>query len=226
MFHALQDFLTFSFEPSAQVSNMRKEIIGIIFFFLVVLTLISLLSYSPHDPSIHSVTSSKHIKNFFGLFGAHFAGILVGLFGLGAFWFPLILLFASIHFFGGHSAKSMAPTLFGGSLLVITTGSLFAIYGNNYSILGNEFSSGGIIVIPLKLFLVKFCNNAGAALILLFLWLIGIIMATGFSVMNFIKQCRQAAVAAADRIKTFCVNLSARKKKRKKSREEQEQFDD
>ncbi|MBL0701036.1 MAG: DNA translocase FtsK 4TM domain-containing protein [Desulfosarcina sp.] len=195
---------------------MRKEIIGIIFFFLVVLTLISLLSYSPHDPSIHHVTSSQHIKNFFGLFGAHFAGILVGLFGLGAFWFPLLLLLAGMHFFGGHSSKSMAPTFFGGSLLVITTGSLFAIYGNYYSILGNEFSSGGIIGIPLKLFLVKFCNNSGAALILIFLWLIGIIMATGFSMINFIKKCRQAAVSVAHRIKTFYINRPVRKKTKKK----------
>ncbi|MCD6273635.1 MAG: DNA translocase FtsK 4TM domain-containing protein [Deltaproteobacteria bacterium] len=195
---------------------MRKEIIGIIFFFLVLLTLISLFSYSPHDPSIHHATSSKQIENFFGLFGAHFAGILVGLFGLGAFWFPLILLFASIHFFGGHSAKSMAPTLFGGVLLVITTGSLFAIYGNYYSIFGSEFSSGGIIGIPLKLFLVKFCNNFGAALVLILLWLIGIIMSTGFSMINFIKQCRQAAVAVADRIKTFYVNRPVKREKKKK----------
>ena len=30
---------------------MRKEIVGIIFFFLVIFTLISLLSFSPEDPS-------------------------------------------------------------------------------------------------------------------------------------------------------------------------------
>ncbi|MBW2644333.1 MAG: DNA translocase FtsK 4TM domain-containing protein [Deltaproteobacteria bacterium] len=63
---------------------MRKEIVGILLFFLVVLTLISLLSYSPTDPSINNATSAGHIHNFFGLFGAHMAGILIGLFGLGA----------------------------------------------------------------------------------------------------------------------------------------------
>jgi S-DNA-T family DNA segregation ATPase FtsK/SpoIIIE len=195
---------------------MRKEIIGIIFFFLVVFTLISLLSYSPSDPSIHHVTSSKHIKNFFGLFGAHFAGILVGLFGLGAFLFPLILLFASLHFFGGHSVKTMASTLLGGALLVITTGSLFAIYGKSYSILGSEFSSGGIIGIALELFLVKFCNHSGAALILILFWLIGMIMATGFSIINFMKKCRQAIVAVAYRIKTFYVNRPVKREKKKR----------
>ncbi|MFO7972821.1 MAG: DNA translocase FtsK 4TM domain-containing protein, partial [Desulfobacterales bacterium] len=37
---------------------MRKEIIGISLFFLVIFTLISLLSYSPADPSINHATSS------------------------------------------------------------------------------------------------------------------------------------------------------------------------
>jgi len=195
---------------------MRKEIIGIILFFLVVLTLISLLSYSPHDPSINHVISSNHIENVFGLFGAYLAGIMVDLFGLGSFWFPFIILFASIHFLNGHSAKTMVPTLFGGFLLVITTGSLFAIYGNYYSILGNEFSSGGIIGIPLKIFLAKFCNNAGAALILILFWLIGIIMATGFSMMIFIKQCKQVIFALADIIKTFYLKNQTSRKERKK----------
>ncbi|MBL0732123.1 MAG: DNA translocase FtsK [Desulfosarcina sp.] len=195
---------------------MRKEIIGIILFFLVLLTLISLLSYSPHDPSIHHATSPNHIKNFFGLFGAHLAGILVGLFGLGAFWFPFIILFTSIHSLKGRSSKTMVPTLLGGSLLVITTGSLFAIYGNYYSILGSEFSSGGIIGIPLKIFLIKFCNNAGATLILILFWLIGIIMATGFSMINFIKQCRQAVIGVAGKIRTFYLTRRTTRKERKK----------
>jgi len=54
---------------------MRKEIIGISLFFLVILTLISLLSYSPADPSINHATSSDHIHNFFGLLGAQLAGL-------------------------------------------------------------------------------------------------------------------------------------------------------
>lgn len=182
---------------------MRKEIIGIIFFFLVVLTLISLLSYNPCDPSIHHAISSKHINNFFGVFGAHLAGILVGLFGLGAFWFPLLLLLSSINSFSSHSFKIIAHIFLGGLLLVLSTGSLFAIYSNDYSIFGNKFSAGGIFGIFLKSFMVKYCNNAGAGLIFILLWLIGIIIATGFSMMTFIKQCQHALIAAVAGIKIF-----------------------
>ena len=62
---------------------MRKEIIGIFLFFLVVFSLISLLSYSPTDPSINHVRGPGPIHNLFGWVGAHLAGMLIGLLGLG-----------------------------------------------------------------------------------------------------------------------------------------------
>src|SRR4030042_3736092 len=131
---------------------MRKEIAGIILFFFVVLTLISLLSYSPSDPSIHNATSAKQIHNLFGLFGAHLSGTLIGLFGLGAFWFPILFLLASLHFFGDHPRKAIILTVVGGVLLVVTTGSLLTFQKKEYVIFGQHFSSGGIVGMPLKSF--------------------------------------------------------------------------
>ena len=78
---------------------MRKEITGILLFFLVVFTLVSLLSYNPADPSINNAKTAGDVHNMFGVLGAQIAGILIGLFGLGAFWFPILLLLISIHFF-------------------------------------------------------------------------------------------------------------------------------
>ena len=84
---------------------MRKEIYGIILFFLVIFTLVSLLSFSPADPSINNARAAGQIHNLFGIFGAHVSGLLIGLFGLGAFWIPILLLLASIHFFGNHQKE-------------------------------------------------------------------------------------------------------------------------
>ncbi|MEE8398444.1 MAG: DNA translocase FtsK 4TM domain-containing protein, partial [Desulfobacterales bacterium] len=53
---------------------MRKEIIGIFLFFLVIFTLVSLLSYSPLDPSINHAVTSREAHNFFGVFGAYLSG--------------------------------------------------------------------------------------------------------------------------------------------------------
>ncbi len=195
---------------------MRKEIFGILLFFLVILTLISLLSYSPADPSIHNARTTSQIHNLFGLFGAHMSGLFIGFFGLGAFWIPILLLLISIHFFGNHPNRAIILTLTGGFLLIITTGSLLAIKQNHIIIFGSKFSSGGIIGIPLKSFLVKYSNASGGVIILTLTWIIGLIMATGFSLLRFIKRCWQAAVYSKDLISKLWVRLRERRQKIKK----------
>ncbi|MBU0769582.1 MAG: DNA translocase FtsK 4TM domain-containing protein, partial [Proteobacteria bacterium] len=197
---------------------MRREITGILLFFLVILTLISLLSYSPADPSINNARAAGHIHNFFGLFGAHLAGILIGLFGLGAFWIPILLLLTSIHIFGGHPGKAIILTIIGGIILMITTGSLLALKHNHIIILGSKFSSGGIVGIPLKSFLVKYSNVVGGAIILVLLWIIGLILATGFSLVRFAKRFWQTARFSADRLKTLFIKWREQRKKSKKEK--------
>jgi len=195
---------------------MRKEIVGVFLFFLVILTLLSLLSYSPTDPSIHNARAAGDVHNMFGVFGAHLAGILVGLFGLGAFWFPILLLLASIHFFGDHPGKAILLTMAGGILLIVTTGSLLSLQQNHYILFGSKFSSGGIVGIPLKSFLIKYTNATGGVLILSLFWLIGLILTTGFSLILTARHFRQAALFSADRVKTFYIKLRERRAKAKK----------
>jgi S-DNA-T family DNA segregation ATPase FtsK/SpoIIIE len=195
---------------------MRKEIIGIFLFFLVILTLVSLLSYSPADPSIHNAKAAGHIHNLFGLFGAHLSGILIGLFGLGAFWIPILLLITSIHFFGNHPDKAIILTIVGGILLVVTTGSLLALKQNHIIVFGTKFSSGGIIGIPLKSFLVKYSNVTGGTIILALLWLTGFILATGFSLIMLSKRCWKTIIFSVDRIQTLIVKWKEQWKKSRK----------
>ena len=205
---------------------MRKELIGIFLFFLVILTLISLMSYSPADPSIHNAKAAGDIHNLFGLFGAHLSGILVGLFGLGAFWFPILLLLASIQFFGNHPDKAIVLTIVGGILLVVTTGSLLALKQNHIIIFGTKFSSGGIIGIPLKSFLVKYSNVTGGTIILVLFWLTGFILATGFSLIMLSKRCWKTIIFSADRIHTLIIKWKEQwKKSRKHSKIKKEQVD-
>ncbi len=195
---------------------MRKEIIGIFCFFLVIFTLISLLSFSPDDPSIHNAKAAGEIHNLFGRLGAHLAGILIGLVGLGAFWIPLLLLLTSIHFFGDHPMKAKISTLIGGLLLVVTTGSLLALRQDAYLLFGNHFSAGGLIGIPLKSFLTQYTNFTGALIILVLLWIVGFILATGFSLIAFCLRCWEWITAIADRIKTLYLKGKERRERSKK----------
>ena len=122
---------------------MRKEIIGILLFFLLVFTLVSLLSFSPADPSVFNAGGLRKIHNLFGLFGAHLSAFLIGVFGLGAFWFPLLLLLTSIHILGGHSRAAVIGTVIGGLLLVLTTGALLSLRQHSYELFGNSFQPAG-----------------------------------------------------------------------------------
>jgi len=204
---------------------MRKEIYGIVLFFLVIFTLVSLLSFSPGDPSINHARTAGKIHNLFGFVGAHVSGILIGLFGLGAFWIPLLLLLASIHFFGNHPSRAMIGTLVGGVILVVITGSLLSLKQNQFILFGSKFSAGGIIGIPFKSFLVKYTNTAGCIIILSLLWIIGFILTTGFSIIAFGKRFINWAKAAGDRIQTTYLKHRERKAKAKKrSRVDQEKI--
>ena len=195
---------------------MRKEIIGIFCFFLVIFTLISLLSFSPDDPSIHNAKTAGEIHNLFGLFGAHLAGILIGLFGLGAFWIPLLLLLTSIHFFGDHPMKAKIATLVGGVLLVAITGSLLAMRQDAYLLFGSQFSAGGLIGMPIKSFLTQYTNFTGALIILILLWVVGFILATGFSLIAFGLRCWAWISAILDRIMTVYLKWKERRERSKK----------
>jgi S-DNA-T family DNA segregation ATPase FtsK/SpoIIIE len=195
---------------------MRKEIYGIILFFLVIFTLICLLSYSPGDPSINNARPDGQIYNLFGVVGAHVSGMLIGLFGLGAFWIPLLLLLASIHFFGDHPSRAMIATLIGGVLLVVITGSLLSVKQNQFILFSNKFSAGGLVGISFKAFLVKYTNTAGSVIILVLLWIIGFILATGFSLIAFGKRLLRWINAVSDRFKTFYLKRKERKEKAKK----------
>ncbi len=205
--------------PSDNVMPMRKEILGIMLFFLVIFTLISLLSYHHGDPSIHNAGAAGPVNNLFGKVGAQTAGVLIGLWGLGAFWVPVLLLLASIHFFSNQSGQVLVTIVMGGLLLLCTTGGLFALQKDAYEIFGSRFSSGGIIGIPLKALLVRYANTAGGAIILGLIWLIGFILATRFSLVGFYNRCRSAAAALKEQLKTRAIKSRERRQKSKKRRQ-------
>jgi S-DNA-T family DNA segregation ATPase FtsK/SpoIIIE len=197
---------------------MRKEIIGLLLFFLVIFTLLSLMTYSLGDPSILNAAPSGNISNLFGLIGAHLSGLLIGLFGLGAFWLPAICLLTSIHFLGNHSGRAITLTLAGGAILTITTGSLLSLRQHHYTLFGDQFSAGGLIGIFFKNLLVATANPTGASTILIVLWIIGFILSTGFSFRVFFRRCMAVGSALAERITTTVLKFRERRRRKVQKR--------
>lgn len=195
---------------------MRKEIGGIFLVFLLVFVLISLLSYHPADPSIHHAAPAARVHNVFGVLGAHLAGLIIGLFGIGAFWIPLFMLFWSFELFGQRDSKTMPRSLAGAMLLLISTSALVAFNGNHIELFGRQFTSGGVVGIPVNSFLVKYANGVGAFLILSLFFLIGAIMSLRFSVTQFALKSWATVRFLKDRMITWFIKWRERGKKVRK----------
>ncbi|MBU1193914.1 MAG: DNA translocase FtsK 4TM domain-containing protein [Proteobacteria bacterium] len=165
---------------------MKKELYGILLFFLIVLTAVSLFTYHASDPCVGNSFFSvpDHIHNSFGLLGAHFAGLFIYLFGLGAFWMPVIFGFVSVWLLKERAARIIWLTLLGGLFLMIGTGGMLFLFKDTYSILDTTVSSGGIISINFTSFLLKYANITGCIILLIFFLLVGFILSTGISLLS------------------------------------------
>jgi len=209
---------------------MRKEIIGILLLFLILLTSGSIFSFSPADPSInnHVFSHARSVENLFGLVGAQLAGMLVGLFGLGSFWVPVLLFLCSVWYLKGRSSRIMVLTFLGGLLLVISSGSMLALFQDQYVLWGRSYPAGGFVGMPLTYFLLKYANPAGCVTVLVLFFILGIILSTGISMITlflmmkrfFLKYCSFIA-GTMDKCGTFFAKwVDAWKKKRKSRRKE------
>ena len=204
--------------------SMQKEIIGTVLFFLVILTLVSLISYSPTDPSLNHAGADVEVRNLFGIMGSYLAGILVGLFGVGAFWIPMVLLLASVRFLGQKKERNLKSLMSGGFILVITTGVFFSMISEDNAcvLFGHRFSSGGLIGVPLTTVLLKYANRTGGSIIVLVMVIIGLILSTDFSIVGFLRNVgnsiKRTALfiwTAPSRIHAFITDYRARRELKK-----------
>ena len=200
---------------------MRKEILGVIFSFILIFVTVSLLSYHPSDPSINRIQTSGQLHNLFGPAGAHTAGFLVFLFGLGAFWMPFVLLIVTVHIFRAYAKHTIFIALAGGILLMITTGGLLSLYQPHYQVWGKRFSSGGIVGIPLAGISESYIHTTGSFIFLTTAWIIAFIMTTRVSLVALGRTSADLFVTALTRVKvSYAVYKERRNKaaKRKDSR--------
>ncbi len=182
---------------------MKKELLGIVFLFLLILTSVSLISYSPEDPSLNNQSfSTVHVHNNFGLVGAHLSGLLIGLFGLSSFWIPVMIIMGGVLYFRGESGNIILMILAGGFLLILSTGAMMALVNDVFIIDGRAFSSGGFLGIGLASFLLKYVNSIGSVIVLVFFLFSGLVLVTGGSVTHLLTIFQKTFFSIILSIKT------------------------
>jgi len=173
----------------------KSKIVSATFLLLLLLFIgISLLSYSPYDPTTNNYEAAGRIQNLFGSAGAHISELLIGLFGIGAFCIPILLMLSYIHLFGKHSKREKFLALLGSIILVVITSSLLSMRQNYFVIFGNKLSAGGLVGIPIKSLLVKYTTTNGAAIVLVSIWFIGFILAGGLYLFTLIYKSFKLAL--------------------------------
>jgi len=198
---------------------MRKEILGVAFVFALIFTAVSLLSYHPSDPSINRAGASAGVQNLFGPVGAHVAGFLIYLFGLGAFWIPVLLLIISLYTFKAYAKGLIILAVVGGLLLAVTTGGLLSMHQSHYLVFGKRFSSGGIVGIPLAKIVVKYSNRTGGLIFLLTIWTIAFVMTTRLSLIALFKSLTRVCTGVFNRATTAWIIWRERRNKAKRRTE-------
>ncbi|MDY0163320.1 DNA translocase FtsK [Desulfobotulus sp.] len=157
---------------------MRREFTTLFLVFAAVLFLGSLISFHPEDPSILRATGGLDVQNRFGLVGAWIAGFLLGCFGLGAFWLP-VLMGESTWRVLKQRPHPFSPGLraLGGLLLILATGALGA--GNPF--FNATLGMSGLVAGLLRDVLESYVKVQGSFLVLFFCLLSGLTLATGLT---------------------------------------------
>ncbi|QJT08095.1 DNA translocase FtsK [Oceanidesulfovibrio marinus] len=78
---------------SSRHNGLGRDILGLACTFLACFLLLGIVTYHPHDPSFSQVVSpGAKVHNGAGLAGAYIAGILVDLFGVATYVFPVVFI--------------------------------------------------------------------------------------------------------------------------------------
>ncbi|MBS0013513.1 MAG: DNA translocase FtsK [Desulfobacterales bacterium] len=187
--------------------TLQKEILGILCFFLVIFSLVSLMSYHPSDPGFNHAADWGRVHNFFGVAGAFAAGLMLDLFGVGAFWIPVFLLMASLRFYTHDSALSPWLMASGAILLIVGTGALSSLFKDSYLIFQTPYPAGGILGYPMMAVFEKYANRSGAMLIFAVMLAIGFIMATGISLVAVSRNALRLTVLLSAGIRNRVLKL-------------------
>ncbi|MCG8566377.1 MAG: DNA translocase FtsK 4TM domain-containing protein [Desulfobacterales bacterium] len=181
---------------------MKQELKSLLLFFFIILTAVSLYSYHADDPCIGNGVLSlpENTHNMFGLVGAHLAGLFIFVFGMGAYWLPVIMGLLCLWYFKSKPGKIMGLTLLGGLILMVGTGGFFFLFKNAYALNGTLVPAGGLVGEALVGFLLRYVNIVGTITVLCFFLLVGFVLSTGISLVNLLLWIRKNLVQLGETI--------------------------
>lgn len=166
------------------------DVIGIVLIGIAALLLLSLFSHNPAD--LNSEPRPDVIHNWIGTIGAHLANALFFIFGAAAYLIPCFLLLYGLAQFI-NSFDYLNRRWGWAIVMVVITMEAFHLYGAPLEALRkslNAPSAGGLMGMTLDKYGFSYFGTAGATIILLILYVIGLLYLTNYSFKELLVMAR------------------------------------
>ncbi|MCC8193389.1 MAG: DNA translocase FtsK [Deltaproteobacteria bacterium] len=169
--------------------------LGLFFLFVGLLLLLSLATFDPGDPSLSHVASAGNaVRNKAGLFGAYISGFLADMLGVASYFIPAAFFLSGARRILG--CDGWAWWRWCGFCLL---GGCAAVSAEAWGTAVGSVTKGGLLGHALAAFFGAYFGSVGMALFWIFLFLMGVQLATGFSWLAFVQACALQAYAVTRR---------------------------
>jgi len=165
--------------------HKTNELLGLLLLMLSLLLVLALYSYSPFDSSLNvAADKSLHI-NYIGPTGAWIADLLLQIFGIPAFLFPIALLISGIQRLRGISSDYPIIQSLGvmGTTLALCSAGFLLSHMLPFQL---DYAIGGVLGILLGSLLTTAFNWTGALVLVFFGLMFALVFTTSFSFEAFL----------------------------------------
>ncbi|MGE0640288.1 MAG: DNA translocase FtsK [Thermoanaerobaculia bacterium] len=203
--------------PRVEISpDKGREIVGVLFAALAILSGAALASFHPSDPSFLRSSSAEIVRrNWIGAFGSEVAAAGFGLLGITSLLVPVMLAVAAWRRLIPKSRPRVVGRGVGAALVLVGLPGLLQLVLPIFSWRGEEIDSGGAIGVVVASALGRRLNFAGALVLLLALFVVGVALLVQTSLGDFLGRWRRRFAAALDRWRLGSARRKERKEKEK-----------
>ena len=197
---------------------IRKEIRGLVFLLVAIISGGSLLFYSPADKLFWNVTGPVgKAHNLFGTIGAHLAGGMYFLLGFSSFWFVIIALTMTFLSFRGRPISSPIRSTISALALLASFSGILGLQLCEVSFRGRQILAGGIVGDYLAGLTRGFLNYFGAYVVFLAVFIISLMVLSHLSLGWFFSKLGLWILGALRHIKEVLNKRRERKRRSRKS---------
>ncbi len=164
--------------------KLLRELFGLFLLFWGLFILLSLVTYNQYDPGLnHVVSTPVPVRNQAGLFGAYLGGLLVDVFGIAAYVWPLIFIA-----WGTGYVASWFKMMWWRWIGFFVLGACLISLGAAWDLGIGDVRGGGMLGMSLYTLGTTYLSQVGSLLVWLFLLFLSVELAFGLSWIQLLRK--------------------------------------